>query len=90
MKSHVCNICNKKYASYKSLWNHSKKFHSNTDLVNENNIDINNINNIDKNNDNINDIDKNNDNINDIDKNINIIEKIVINYIKLVVVNLFI
>jgi len=23
-----CNICNKKYSSYKSLWNHNKKFHS--------------------------------------------------------------
>ena len=25
--SHVCNICSKKYTSYKSLWNHNKKFH---------------------------------------------------------------
>ena len=24
-----CNICNKKYSSYKSLWNHNKKFHNN-------------------------------------------------------------
>jgi len=23
-----CNICNKKYSSYKSLWNHNKKFHN--------------------------------------------------------------
>jgi len=23
-----CDICNKKYSSYKSLWNHNKKFHS--------------------------------------------------------------
>ena len=23
-----CNICNKKYASYKSLWKHNKFFHS--------------------------------------------------------------
>jgi hypothetical protein len=23
-----CNICNKKYAGYKSLWNHNKKFHN--------------------------------------------------------------
>jgi hypothetical protein len=25
---HSCNICNKMYASYKSLWNHNKKFHN--------------------------------------------------------------
>jgi superfamily II helicase len=36
-----CNICNKKYKSYKSLWNHNKKFHiTNVDnkclLVNKN------------------------------------------------------
>jgi len=24
---YFCNICNKKYVSYKSLWNHNKKFH---------------------------------------------------------------
>jgi len=24
---HRCNICDKKYASYKSLWNHNKNFH---------------------------------------------------------------
>lgn len=23
-----CNICNKRYSSYKSLWNHNKKFHT--------------------------------------------------------------
>jgi hypothetical protein len=23
-----CKICNKKYSSYKSLWNHNKKFHN--------------------------------------------------------------
>jgi hypothetical protein len=28
-----CNICNKNYSSYKSLWNHNKKFH-NTIVVN--------------------------------------------------------
>ena len=22
-----CNICNKQYASYQSIWNHNKKFH---------------------------------------------------------------
>ena len=26
---HICNICNKKYSSYKSLWNHNKVFHKN-------------------------------------------------------------
>jgi hypothetical protein len=25
----ICIICNKKYSSYKSLWNHNKKFHKN-------------------------------------------------------------
>jgi hypothetical protein len=25
---HSCQICNKKYKTYKSLWNHNKKFHS--------------------------------------------------------------
>ena len=23
-----CNICNKPYSCYKSLWNHNKKFHN--------------------------------------------------------------
>ena len=27
MDGNVCNICKKTYASYKSLWNHNKKFH---------------------------------------------------------------
>lgn len=26
--SHSCTICNKKYSSYKSLWNHNKKYHN--------------------------------------------------------------
>jgi hypothetical protein len=26
--SYICNICNKKYASSNSLWNHNKKFHN--------------------------------------------------------------
>ncbi len=26
---YVCNICNKLYSSYKSLWNHNKDFHKN-------------------------------------------------------------
>ncbi len=25
--NHICNICNKIYSSYKSLWNHNKDFH---------------------------------------------------------------
>ena len=32
---YICNICNKKYASYQSLWIHNKKFH----LLNNNHID---------------------------------------------------
>ena len=28
-KEFKCNICNKFYASYKSLWDHNKKFHKN-------------------------------------------------------------
>ena len=28
-KDFKCNICNKFYVSYKSLWNHNKKFHTN-------------------------------------------------------------
>ena len=27
--NHRCNICNKLYSSYKSLWNHTKEFHKN-------------------------------------------------------------
>jgi hypothetical protein len=27
MEKYLCNICNKKYKSNKSLWNHNKKFH---------------------------------------------------------------
>ena len=38
MVDYNCNICNKKYASYQSYWNHNKKFHNNNqDLTNENN-----------------------------------------------------
>ena len=29
MDGRTCNICNKIYASYKSLWNHNNKFHIN-------------------------------------------------------------
>jgi hypothetical protein len=24
----ICDICNKNYSSYKSLWNYNKKFHN--------------------------------------------------------------
>jgi hypothetical protein len=37
-KIHYCNICNKNYKSYKSLWNHNKKFH--IIQINESNNDI--------------------------------------------------
>ena len=30
-----CKICNKKYKSYQSLWNHNKKFHANIDIVSQ-------------------------------------------------------
>jgi hypothetical protein len=59
MTEYNCNICNKKYASYKTYWTHNKKFHNN-----------NNINNNIKNNDNIND-NINNDINNNINDNIN-------------------
>lgn len=26
---HYCEKCNKKYSSYKSLWNHNKNYHTN-------------------------------------------------------------
>ena len=32
----ICEKCNKKYSSYKSLWNHTKKFH-NTNVNAQNN-----------------------------------------------------
>jgi hypothetical protein len=34
---HVCNICNKKYASYQSLWNHNRKYH---DIVSNQKVTI--------------------------------------------------
>jgi len=38
--NHKCNICNKTYSSYKSLWNHNKEFHKNKNktfnIVNKN------------------------------------------------------
>jgi hypothetical protein len=33
-----CKVCNKDYSSYKSLWNHNKKFHSNIKTNNNENI----------------------------------------------------
>ena len=35
MESYFCNTCNKNYASYKSLWNHNKKFHKADKLTND-------------------------------------------------------
>ena len=35
-----CNICNKKYSSYKSLWNHNKKFHIIATQIAQNNTQI--------------------------------------------------
>ena len=51
MEKYFCTTCNKKYASYKSLWNHNKKFHR-ANKNNNNNINCNN-NNINCNNNNI-------------------------------------
>ena len=34
MDDHKCNICNKQYSSYKSLWNHNKEFHKNNNTFN--------------------------------------------------------
>ena len=34
MDTHQCNICNKTYSSYKSLWNHNKEFHKNNNTFN--------------------------------------------------------
>ena len=31
--SHSCKLCNKNYKSYKSLWNHNKKFHNDSVVV---------------------------------------------------------
>ncbi len=44
---HCCNICNKEYKSYQSIWNHNNKFHNNkvynvNDNVNNVNILVNN------------------------------------------------
>jgi hypothetical protein len=36
---YYCNICNKNYKTYKTLWEHNKKFHK--DPVNTNEIKVN-------------------------------------------------
>ncbi len=38
---YCCKVCNKTYSSYKSLWNHNKKFHTNT-MINKDHLVINN------------------------------------------------
>jgi len=35
-----CNICNKKFSSYKSIWNHNKKFHNCDDNITQTNNEI--------------------------------------------------
>ncbi len=41
MDNHICNICNKIYSSYKSLWNHNKEFHKNKkSTLQENNLKV--------------------------------------------------
>ncbi len=40
IKSYKCNISNKLYSSYKSLWNHSKEFHKNKNNNNNKKIII--------------------------------------------------
>ena len=39
MDNYKCNICNKNYSSYKSLWNHNKEFH-NSNVVKRGDDDI--------------------------------------------------
>ena len=36
--SYNCNICNKEYKNYKSLWTHNKKFHINNCHINDDNV----------------------------------------------------
>ena len=36
---YMCKICNKKYSSYKSMWNHNKTYHNNTEsTINVSNV----------------------------------------------------
>jgi len=37
---YTCKICNKDYSSYKSLWNHNKKFHNTNVEIVEKNVEI--------------------------------------------------
>ena len=41
MEGYFCNTCNKKYASYQSLWNHNKKFHRDKEITNVEKITLN-------------------------------------------------
>jgi hypothetical protein len=38
---HKCNICNKLYSSYKTLWKHNKNFHKNNKVDNSTNVLLN-------------------------------------------------
>ena len=44
MSEHFCDTCKKNYTSYKSLWNHTKKFHTDDKLTNKINLSTNNTN----------------------------------------------
>lgn len=39
-RSHQCNICNKKFSSYKSIWNHNKKFHNKEQSITNHNQSV--------------------------------------------------
>ena len=41
-EKYTCSKCNKLYSSYKSLWNHTKKFHDNLNELNNNLTELNN------------------------------------------------
>ena len=41
-EKYTCSKCNKLYSSYKSLWNHTKKFHDNLNELNNNLNEVNN------------------------------------------------
>ena len=30
---YYCNVCDKKYKTYKTLWEHNKKFHNNNIII---------------------------------------------------------
>ena len=81
MENNFCNICNKQYISYQSLWNHNKKFHKANQLLNENNL-LSNENNLSSNKNNlpnsINNTNSINNNTNSINNNVTLkyIEKL--------------